>query len=79
MVGTSAWFFFIINAVKVPFSAGLGLIHAETLVLNLVLVPPIVAGVLGGRWVIHRLPQRLFDLLLLAFAAIAALRLIGAF
>jgi uncharacterized membrane protein YfcA len=79
MVGTSAWFFFIVNAVKVPFSAGLGLIHAETLLLNLVLVPAIVAGVLGGRWVIHRLPQRLFDLLLLAFAAIAALRLIGAF
>jgi uncharacterized membrane protein YfcA len=79
MVGTSAWFFFIVNAVKVPFSAGLGLIHGGTLLLNLVLVPAIVAGVLGGRWVIHRLPQRLFDFLLLAFAAAAALRLIGTF
>lgn len=78
IVGTSAWFFFIINAFKVPFSAGLGLIHSQTLLLNLVLVPAIVLGVLGGRAITSRVPQRLFDGLLLAFAAIAALRLIGA-
>lgn len=77
MVGTSAWFFFIINAFKVPFSAGLGLIHSQTLLLNLVLSPAIVAGVLGGRAITRRVPQRLFDGLLLAFAAAAALRLIG--
>jgi len=33
----------------------------------------------GGRWVVSRVPQRDFHLLLLAFAAIAALRLIGVF
>lgn len=76
-VGTSAWFFLIINAFKVPFSAALGLIHGQTLLLNLALVPAIAVGLLGGRWLIHRVPQRLFDLLLLAFAAVAALRLIG--
>jgi uncharacterized membrane protein YfcA len=76
IVGTSAWFFFIINAFKVPFSYGLGLIHGQTLLLNLVLSPVIVAGVFGGRWIIHRIPQRMFDLFLLAFAAVAALRLI---
>ena len=37
----------------------------------------VVAGVLGGRWVVYRLPQRTFELLLLAFAALAALRLVG--
>jgi uncharacterized membrane protein YfcA len=79
IVGTSAWFFFILNSFKVPFSAGLGLIHGRTLLFNLVMAPVILAGVLGGRWLIHRLPQRLFDEFLLAFAAIAALRLIGAF
>jgi uncharacterized protein len=77
IVGTSAWFFFILNTFKVPFSAGLGLIHGQTLLFNLVMTPVIVVGVLGGRWLIHRLPQRLFDGLLLAFAAVAALRLIG--
>jgi uncharacterized protein len=79
MVGTNAWFFFIINAFKVPFSAGLGLIRRETLLLNAALIPIVVAGVLGGRWLVYRLPQRVFDLLLLCFAAIAALRLIGFF
>ena len=77
IVGTSAWFFFIINTFKVPFSLGLGLIHGQTLLLNLVLSPAIVAGVFGGRWIMTRIPQRLFDEFLLAFAAIAALRLIG--
>lgn len=75
-VGTSAWFFFIINVFKVPFSFALGLIHGQTLMLNAVLIPAIVTGILGGRWLIYRVPQRLFDGLLLAFAAAAALRLI---
>jgi uncharacterized membrane protein YfcA len=79
IVGTTAWFFFIINAFKVPFSFGLGLIRRETLLLNAALVPLVVAGVLFGRWIVYRLPQRVFDLLLLAFAGVAALRLIGAF
>jgi hypothetical protein len=77
LVGTSAWFFFIINAFKVPFSIGLGLIHGSTLALNAVLSPAIVAGIFIGRWLTTRIPQRLFDSLLLAFAAVAALRLIG--
>jgi len=76
MVGTNAWFFFIINSYKVPFSAGLGLIRPDTLLLNAVLAPVVVAGVLGGRWLVYRLPQRVFDYLLLGFAAVAALRLI---
>lgn len=79
IVGTSAWFFFVINSFKVPFSIGLGLIHGQTLLLNLILSPVIVAGVFGGRWIINRIPQRLFDEFLLAFAALAALRLIGVF
>lgn len=79
LVGTSAWFFFVINCLKVPFSAQLGLIHSSTLTLNAILVPAIACGLFTGRWCVTRIPQRLFDALLLAFAAIAALRLIGVF
>src|SRR3712207_7802159 len=32
------------------------------------------SGVLGGRWLVNWLPQRTFEVLLLAFAALAALR-----
>jgi uncharacterized membrane protein YfcA len=48
----------------------------DTLMLNLVLVPAVMVGVFSGRWIVHRLPQRAFDLLMIAFATIAALRLI---
>lgn len=78
-VGTTAWFFLIINAFKVPFSVWLGLIHGSTLFFNLILVPAIVLGLALGGWLTHRIPQRLFDSLMLAFAAVAAFRLVGLF
>lgn len=77
LVGTGAWFFFIVNASKVPFSAALGLIHFDTLFINLVLVPLVIAGITLGRQITTRVPQVLFERLLLALAAVAALRLIG--
>ena len=79
LTATIAWFFFVLNLFKVPFSAGLGLITPGTLALNAVLVPGIAIGLLFGRWLIQRVPQKLFNQLLLAFAAAAALRLIGVF
>ena len=69
----------LLNLFKVPFSFNPGLIHLDTLTLNAVLTPMIVVGLFSGRWLIHRIPQRLFDGLVLAFSAIAALRLMGAF
>lgn len=77
-VGTSAWFFLIINVFKLPFSYGLGLIHGPTLALNVILIPAIISGILIGRWLVHVVPQGIFNALLLTFAGVAALRLIGA-
>ncbi len=79
LVGTSAWFFLVINAIKIPFSAWLGLIDGGTLALNAALAPLIVAGFFVGRWLVARIPQRAFDAFLLTFAGIAALRLVGLF
>jgi len=79
LTATIAWFFFVLNLFKVPFSASLGLITPGTLALNAVLVPGIAVGLLFGRWLIQRVPQKLFNQLLLAFAALAALKLIGLF
>ncbi len=76
VVGTLAWFFFIVNLIKVPFSIWVGVIHGSSLLLDLILVPAVIAGLLGGRWLITRISQRAFDGVLLAFAAIAAARLI---
>lgn len=75
-VGTSAWFFLILNLTKLPFSHGLGLINAQSLSLDLILVPAVGLGILLGHSVLPFIPQRIFEILLLIFAAAAAVRLI---
>lgn len=78
-VGTSAWFFLIANVFKVPFSTQLGLIRPDTLMINLVLAPAVVIGLVVGKKIVQYVPQKLFDLLLLTFAAVAGLKMLGAF
>ena len=75
-VGTSAWFFLLINLFKIPFSLQLGLIHLDSLAFNVRLLPLVVAGLFLGRAVVARLPQRTFDTFILLFAWAAALRLL---
>ncbi len=75
MIGTSAWFFLIVNVLKLPFSAALGLLQAPHLQLDLMLTPLVVVGTLVGRTLLRRIPQRLFEILLLLSAAGAALKL----
>ncbi len=76
LIATSAWFFLIINCSKIPLSMHLGLIDQSTLVLNAALAPCVLLGLLGGRWLIAKIHQRIFDTLLLVLTAIAAIRLI---
>jgi uncharacterized protein len=75
-VATMAWLFLIVNLVKVPFSLDLGLISGGSLTLNLLLVPPVLAGLALGRAVVHRMPQRPFQIIVLSLAAVAAVRLL---
>lgn len=76
LVGTGAWFFFVVNVTKVPFSAGLGLIDAQSLLLTLVLAPLVVCGAVFGKWLLVRINQRMFEALLIAFTVLAAVRLL---
>ena len=76
VVGTLAWFFFLINLFKMPFSAGIGVVHLSGLAFDAALVPAVLVGLFGGRWLIHRIPQRGFDILMLLFAGAASIRLI---
>lgn len=78
-VGTAAWFFLLINVFKVPFSYDLGLISSNSLTLNLLLTPLVLAGLWLGSSLLPHVPQKLFEQLLLVFTGIAALRLIGLF
>jgi uncharacterized protein len=79
LVGTSAWFFLLINVFKLPFGAQLGLIHRDSLTINALLIPAIVAGLVLGKTLIRRIPQRGFNAIILTLVVLAALRLSGLF
>ena len=61
---------------QLPFSYSLGLINLNSLGFNLILLPGVALGALAGHWLLKIVPQLLFERLLLASAALAALRLI---
>jgi uncharacterized protein len=70
-IGTGAWFFAAVNWAKVPFSAGLGLITPQSLLLDAILAGGVLAGAAVGILVASRLPQRTFaiGMQVLTFAA----------
>lgn len=75
-LGTTAWFFFVLNVVKVPFSVALGLITVESLALCAALAPAVVVGALVGRRVIDRISKERFESSVLVLSALAGLNLL---
>ncbi|GAA2262610.1 sulfite exporter TauE/SafE family protein [Streptomyces atrovirens] len=75
-LGTSAFFFLIVNTSKLPFSAGLGLIDADSLLLDAALVLFVVPGALLGRWAVDRINQRLFERLVIAATVVGGVQLL---
>jgi uncharacterized membrane protein YfcA len=61
--------------VKVPFSLSLGLIGPGTLLLDVMLVPGILLGVVAGRFLLGRINQQSFEWLMIAFSLAGGLRL----
>ncbi|PQZ54844.1 MULTISPECIES: sulfite exporter TauE/SafE family protein [unclassified Microbacterium] len=75
-LGTSAWFFAIINVIKVPFLAGLGLFQTPVLLMDAVLAPLVVVGALAGLQVARRMNQRVFDRIVIALTIVGAVYLL---
>jgi len=71
-LGTAAWFFFVVNVAKTPFSVSLGLISLDSLRLDLLLAPAVIVGALVGRRLARQMNQRLFDRLVLALTIVSA-------
>lgn len=78
LVATGALFFLAVNLFKIPFSMNLGFITAPSLVFNATLLPFVALGLFGGKWLIHRIDQRLFEQVLLGLTTLTALNLIFA-
>jgi len=75
-MGVGARLFLFLNILKVPLLGNLDLINAESLKLNVLLIPGLLVGIFLGRKMIHLVPQRVFEYLLYAFSLIAAVRLL---
>lgn len=75
-LGTAAWFFFLVNMSKVPFFLGIGVITSATLAFDAVTAPALIVGAVVGAFIAKRLPQGVFDTLVLTLAGAAALKLI---
>ncbi|MGK5698235.1 sulfite exporter TauE/SafE family protein [Streptomyces sp. URMC 128] len=75
-LGTSAFFFLIVNVSKLPFSAGLGLIDGRSLLLDLALVMFVVPGAFFGKWAVNKINQRLFEQLVIAATVVGGLQLL---
>jgi uncharacterized membrane protein YfcA len=72
-VATGAWFFLVINLAKVPIYSWHHLFSPSSLTFNLMMVPAVIGGAILGLWVVHRVPQRLFDTLIIVLTAISAI------
>ena len=75
-VGTAAWFFFVVNWLKVPFNAKLQFMTMETVKFDLLMLPFIALGAFTGIFVLKRIPQKAFGIVVQLLAAAAALKLL---
>ena len=75
-LGNNAWFFFILNASKVPFMLGLGILKFQSLQYILPAIPTVAVGAMVGRRYISKINQNLFQNITLVSAAAAGLNLV---
>lgn len=75
-LGTAAWFFFLVNVVKLPFSLALGVIRPETLWIDLVLAPVVLASAYGGRLLAARMDPVLFGRIVTVLTVLSSLYLV---
>ena len=83
LVGTSAWFYFAVNLAKIPLYLLLGYLTTgghfftrESLLWNLCMVPAIIVGVYLGRYLLPRISQEVFVILVLVLSALGGSRLL---
>jgi uncharacterized membrane protein YfcA len=74
-VATGAWFFFVVNVAKLPIYGAHQLFSASSLLFALLMVPAVVCGAAGGFWIVPRIPQRSFDVLVMALTALGSVLL----
>lgn len=75
-IGTAAWFFLLINLVKIPFMVELGIINWASLEMSGSFMIYAVLGVLAARYIVGLINQKVFELLVWVFIVVGGLKLI---
>ena len=75
-IGTAAWYFAILNWLKVPFMVHLGLINPNSLLFNVKLIPLVLMGACLGYWSVKKLTEQTFRLGIQLFTFLAAIKLL---
>lgn len=76
-IATSAWFFLIVNVVKVPLHVFLwGTITLKTFTLNLVMVPIILLGAFIGIKIVRKFNEKVYRYFIITLIIIAALKML---
>ena len=72
-IGTTAWFFFIVNLSKFPLQAFVWKnININTLAIDLMVIPAIALGAMFGILVVKRIPELIYKWLVVVITAISA-------
>ena len=74
-IAAGAWFFFLVNLSKLPLYGKLGMISTQSLLFDACMLPAVAAGAVLGRGVMKRLPQHVFEKMVLGLATASALLL----
>lgn len=75
-VGTSAWFFLVVNFLKLPLQYFVwDNISTHTLLLNLTAIPFIVVGAIFGIWFVRLLPERSYRIFVIVVTLFSTLLL----
>ena len=60
-----------VNLAKVPVYIWFGLFSKESLIFDALMAPLVIVGGLAGLWLIHHVPQRIFEWLVVALTAVS--------
>jgi uncharacterized protein len=84
LIGTTAWFYFGVNAAKIPVYLAIGawasgghFFTASSLVYDGLLTPVVIGALFAGRFLLERIAQQTFTMVVLVLAAVAALKLLA--
>lgn len=75
-VATGAWFFFVVNLVKIPLYMWFHLYSVESLLFDALMAPLVIAGGFAGLWLIRRLPQKFFEWFVVAITVVSLVLLL---